>query len=95
MKKVIGLVAVVGLTFSLSGCAGQSPEETCKQYLHEFGTYMAAVMEGDASAESNFASKLTQLSTNAPAEIRTALLADAVDVANSTETAKACSSYIK
>ena len=92
MKKSLAITIALASTLSLTGCA-QSGEAVCKNYIKEFGTYLADVMQSDSEAESKFAAKLNGMAATAPADIATALRADAADVANSYETATVCKQY--
>jgi hypothetical protein len=96
MKNRLKLSSIAAVTLLVSGCsAGPSAEQSCKDYLNDFGTYLAALMEMDSYAEASFATELRALADKAPQEIATAMRNDALDVANSTETATACGPYIK
>lgn len=95
MKKLVGLIAIAGLTFSLSACSA-SKEDVCKEWLSKYmDEYMVAVLDGDPSAESNFANGLRELAKKAPQEIADAMNADAMNVGNSYETATICKEFMK
>jgi hypothetical protein len=96
MKNRLKISSIAAVTLLVAGCSsGASAEQSCKDYLNEFSSYLAALMEMDASAESSFASELRALADKAPEDIATAMRNDAMDVANSNETATACGPYLK
>ena len=90
MKKLVGLIAIAGLTFTLAGCSA-SKEDICKEWNSTlFDDYMSGLIEGDTSAASNYAAGLRELAKKAPDELAQAMNSDAMDVANSYETAGIC-----
>ena len=95
MKYGLKLTSIAAVTILVTSCAsGPSAEQTCKDYFKKYGTYLATIMQGDPSAESSFASELRSLADKAPQEIAAAMRNDALDVANSSETAAACKSFL-
>ena len=96
MKNRLKISSIAAVTLLVAGCSSApSAEQSCKDYLNEFMSYMSNILDGDSSAESSFASELRALADKAPEDIATAMRNDAMDVANSNETATACGPYLK
>lgn len=77
MKRILAIAATATLALSLTGCAGNSDEAICKDYISAFSQYLADGMEGKAGYVEAYTSKLSELAGRASGELKTALEADA------------------
>ena len=96
MKTGIKLAAVTSAVLLVAGCSSaQTAEQACKSYLSEFDHYLSEILQGNMSAATNFGNRLNSLAEKAPAEIASAMRADAINPTNSYQTSAACAGYIK
>lgn len=95
MKKLVGLIAIAGLTFTLAGCAGQGAEAACKAREEKFSDFLTDILNNDPAADLKYSNALTELAAAAPEEIKMAFLETAQDVRNSNAASEACADYTK